>query len=231
MFVTFEESPDDIRTNMLSFGWDLAALGGGGEAGPSSMPRRIRGGDRSRPASSTSGRCWRASSTRCARSSAGARRLVDSTRSPSSRSSRTSPSCGASCSGSPRRSKAWVSRRCSPPSAPRTTGRSRGFGVEEFIADNVMILRNVLEDESGGARIEILKFRGSDHQKGEYPFTIVPTGGRDRDPARRRCTLEHESRPTSASRPATRSSTRCAAVASSATRSCSSPARRARARR
>jgi circadian clock protein KaiC len=51
------------------------------------------------------------------------------------------------------------------------------FGVEEFIADNVMILRNALEDETRRRTIEILKFRGCDHQKGEYPFTIVPHGG------------------------------------------------------
>ena len=51
------------------------------------------------------------------------------------------------------------------------------FGVEEFIADNVLILRNVLEDETRRRTIEILKFRGCDHQKGEYPFTIVPRGG------------------------------------------------------
>jgi circadian clock protein KaiC len=51
------------------------------------------------------------------------------------------------------------------------------FGVEEFIADNVMILRNALEDETRRRTIEILKFRGCDHQKGEYPFTIIPKGG------------------------------------------------------
>jgi circadian clock protein KaiC len=51
------------------------------------------------------------------------------------------------------------------------------FGVEEFIADNVMILRNALEDETRRRTIEILKFRGCDHQKGEYPFTIIPEGG------------------------------------------------------
>ncbi|MFN2637461.1 MAG: circadian clock protein KaiC [Gemmatimonadaceae bacterium] len=51
------------------------------------------------------------------------------------------------------------------------------FGVEEFIADNVMILRNSLEAETRRRTIEILKFRGCDHQKGEYPFTIVPHGG------------------------------------------------------
>src|SRR5881628_3172692 len=47
------------------------------------------------------------------------------------------------------------------------------FGVEEFIADNVMVLRNVLEGENRRRTIEILKFRGTDHQKGEYPFTII----------------------------------------------------------
>ena len=51
------------------------------------------------------------------------------------------------------------------------------FGVEEFIADNVMILRNVLEEENRRRTIEILKFRGTDHQKGEYPFTIVAGRG------------------------------------------------------
>src|SRR5213595_2352076 len=51
------------------------------------------------------------------------------------------------------------------------------FGVEEFIADNVIILRNALEAETRRRTIEILKFRGCDHQKGEYPFTIVPKCG------------------------------------------------------
>ena len=40
------------------------------------------------------------------------------------------------------------------------------FGVEEFIADNVMILRNVLEDESRRRTIEILKFRGTRSPEG-----------------------------------------------------------------
>jgi circadian clock protein KaiC len=51
------------------------------------------------------------------------------------------------------------------------------FGVEEFIADNVMILRNVLEGENRRRTIEILKFRGTDHQKGEVPLTIVEQSG------------------------------------------------------
>jgi circadian clock protein KaiC len=40
-----------------------------------------------------------------------------------------------------------------------------------------MVLRNVLEAENRRRTIEILKFRGTDHQKGEYPFAIIPEGG------------------------------------------------------
>jgi circadian clock protein KaiC len=50
-------------------------------------------------------------------------------------------------------------------------------GVEEFLTDNVIILRNVLSEEKRRRTIEILKFRGSDHEKGENPFTISPKKG------------------------------------------------------
>ncbi len=51
------------------------------------------------------------------------------------------------------------------------------YGVEEFVADNVIILRNVLDQEKRRRTMEILKFRGTFHQKGEYPFTIIPGQG------------------------------------------------------
>lgn len=51
------------------------------------------------------------------------------------------------------------------------------YGVEEFVADNVVILRNALEDEKRRRTVEILKFRGTDHLKGEFPFTILPNRG------------------------------------------------------
>ena len=50
-------------------------------------------------------------------------------------------------------------------------------GVEEFVTDNVILLRNNLEDEKRRRTVEILKFRGTNHQKGEYPFTIIPGYG------------------------------------------------------
>jgi circadian clock protein KaiC len=56
-------------------------------------------------------------------------------------------------------------------------GEISRYGVEEFVADNVVILRNVLADEKRRRTIEILKYRGTDHQKGEFPFTIIKNQG------------------------------------------------------
>jgi circadian clock protein KaiC len=59
----------------------------------------------------------------------------------------------------------------------REYGEMTRFGVEQFVTDNVVILRNILEDEKRRRTIEILKFRGTVHQKGEFPFTILPQEG------------------------------------------------------
>ena len=46
------------------------------------------------------------------------------------------------------------------------------FGVEEFVADAVVVLRNELTDQRRRRTLEILKLRGGAHQSGEFPFTI-----------------------------------------------------------
>jgi circadian clock protein KaiC len=56
-------------------------------------------------------------------------------------------------------------------------GEIARYGVEEFVADNVIILRNVLDDEKRRRTIEILKYRGTNHHKGEHPFTISTETG------------------------------------------------------
>ncbi len=50
------------------------------------------------------------------------------------------------------------------------------LGIEEFVSDNVIILRNVLDEEKCRRTIQILKMRGDTHMKGEYPFTISDSG-------------------------------------------------------
>jgi circadian clock protein KaiC len=51
------------------------------------------------------------------------------------------------------------------------------FGVEEFVADNVVVLRNSLEQSKRRRTVEILKFRGAPHRSGEWLFTIVANEG------------------------------------------------------
>lgn len=50
------------------------------------------------------------------------------------------------------------------------------YGVEEFVADNVIILRNLLAEERRRRTMEILKLRGAPHQRGEFPFTVTEAG-------------------------------------------------------
>lgn len=49
--------------------------------------------------------------------------------------------------------------------------------LEEFVADNVVILRNVLHREKRRRTIEVLKMRGSHHAEGEAPFTLLTNQG------------------------------------------------------
>jgi circadian clock protein KaiC len=51
------------------------------------------------------------------------------------------------------------------------------LGFEEFLADNVIVLRNGLENEKRRRTIEVLKLRGGTHQRGEHLFTVVPGTG------------------------------------------------------
>lgn len=51
------------------------------------------------------------------------------------------------------------------------------YGVEEFVADNVIVLRNVLEGELRRRTLEILKMRGVPHRRGEFPFVIMHDRG------------------------------------------------------
>jgi circadian clock protein KaiC len=51
------------------------------------------------------------------------------------------------------------------------------MGVEEFVADNLVVLRNTLEEETRRRTIEVLKFRGTRHRQGEFPFAITREQG------------------------------------------------------
>jgi circadian clock protein KaiC len=51
------------------------------------------------------------------------------------------------------------------------------YGVEEFVADGVVLLRNVREGTFRRRTVEVLKLRGAMHHKGDVGFTVVPGRG------------------------------------------------------
>ncbi len=51
------------------------------------------------------------------------------------------------------------------------------FGVEEFVADNVVLLHNTREGRNRRRSLEVLKMRGAMHHKGEVAFTVLPGQG------------------------------------------------------
>jgi circadian clock protein KaiC len=174
VFVTFEESADDIRANMRSFGWDLAALEASKllafvDASPDPHLDTVEAGpfDLGALLARVEHAVKKVGATRVA---------VDSLGAVFSQFSDQSIVRGELFRMASALKRMGVTAVLT---AERTAdyGPVARFGVEEFIADNVMILRNVLDDEVRRRTLEILKFRGTDHQKGEYPFTIIPQRG------------------------------------------------------
>jgi circadian clock protein KaiC len=170
VFVTFEESANDVRLNMLGFGWDVAAWEAQGlwafvDASPIPDSESVVTGDYDLGAL--------LARIEHAVKRVGARRL-------------SMDSLGAiftqfTDSATVRREMFRIAialKRLGLTAlltAERTAeyGEIARYGVEEFVADNVIILRNVLEAETRRRTMEILKFRGTPHHKGEYPFAVI----------------------------------------------------------
>ena len=174
VFVTFEESANDIRQNMRSFGWDLAGWEREGrlvfvDASPDPRVETIEAGsfDLGALLARVEHAVRKVDAKRVSVDSLGAvfSQFSDQSivRRELFRIASALKSMGVTAVLTAERTEDY--------------GPIARFGVEEFIADNVMVLRNSLEDENRRRTIEIVKFRGTDHQKGEYPFTIVPNRG------------------------------------------------------
>ena len=51
------------------------------------------------------------------------------------------------------------------------------FGIEEFVADSVVLLRHLHEGKVRRRTVEVLKMRGAMHRKGDFGFTVLPGQG------------------------------------------------------
>lgn len=174
VFVTFEETPDEIRQNMGGFGWPIPQWEAEGrwafvDASPRPEEERLEAGafDFGALAVRIEAAVKRVGATRVAMDSVGAVfsqfQDVMQVRSELHRLAAALRRIGVT----------------GVITAERTSdyGEISRFGVEEFVADNVILVRNALEEEKRRRTIEILKFRGTDHQKGEFPFSVVPGSG------------------------------------------------------
>lgn len=60
--------------------------------------------------------------------------------------------------------------------SPHDYSRATTFGVEDYLCDLVLVLRNVVDGKRRRRSVEVQKYRRSPHYKGEYPFTITDHG-------------------------------------------------------
>ncbi len=174
VFVTFEESPDDIRQNIISLGWNIAEWERTNQwafvdASPQLGDEPIVAGkyDLGALMARIENAVRKVNAKRVSMDSLGAifAQLDDPgvVRSELFRIAWGLKRLGVTAVMTAERNDEY--------------GEISRYGVEEFVADNVIVLRNVLDDEKRRRTVEILKFRGTSHQKGEFPFTIMPNSG------------------------------------------------------
>lgn len=174
VFVTFEETPADIRRNVASFGWDLpawereerwrfvdaspAGIEGSVHVGEfdlgglmARIEHAVRAGGASRVAIDSLGAIFA--------------QLPDATR------------IRAELVRLAQALKALGVTAVLTAERPSDSGSIARYDIEEFIADNVILLRNTLEAERRRRTIEVLKFRGATHLKGQFPFAVLAGKG------------------------------------------------------
>lgn len=176
VFVTFEESPDNIRRSVRSLGWDIAAWEASGrwafvDASPRHHLDTVFTGD-------DYGLGPLLSRIADAVRRVGARRVaVDSIGALVSQFDTQGLATHA-------RARQAVYRLAlalvdagvtSVMTAERDDdyGPIGQLGFEQFVADTVVILRNALEGEKRRRTIEIFKMRGGSHLRGEHLFTLL----------------------------------------------------------
>jgi circadian clock protein KaiC len=175
VFVTFEERPAGIRRNMRSLGWDVAAWEADGQwafidASPHHQAETVFTGN-DYDLDPLLGRILAAAERIEAK-----RVCLDSAGSLMAQFESASPARHALFQLAHALEEAGVTTVVT---AERTEdyGPISALGFEEFVADNVVILRNALEGEKRRRTIEVLKMRGGAHLKGEHLFTLLQGEG------------------------------------------------------
>lgn len=175
VFVTFEERPESIRRSMRSLGWDIEAWEAKGswafvDASPRHQVDTVFTGE-DYGLGPLLGRITETVKR------IGARRVaIDSVGALVTQFDRVAPARHALFRLANTLEEAGVT-------TVMTAERSDDYGpiaqhgFEEFVSDNVIILRNALDGEKRRRTIEILKMRGGSHLRGEHLFTLLDNEG------------------------------------------------------
>ena len=173
VFVTFEDTPEDIRLNVRAFGWDIEAWEQAGKWAfvdvspePEGPPPVVGGFDLGALLARIQHAAKRVNARRIVLDSMSALFMTFNDRA-FLRTELYRISLALKREGL---TVVFTSERIAD------YGDITRVGIEEFVADNVLLLRNILVDEKRRRTIEILKFRGASHQRGEVPFTITGEG-------------------------------------------------------
>jgi circadian clock protein KaiC len=174
VFVTLEEPASDLRANLATLGWDTAAWEADGDFAIVDASPLVRdGGELTSYNFDTL-----AAQIGHAVDHTGAERLVlDSLNTVLAfeGSAALARQRLRQLIGSLRAMGLTVILTVETPGDPGTT-LSR-YGLEEFVADTVVLLRHIHEGTVRRRSVEILKMRGSMHRKGDHAFTVLPRQG------------------------------------------------------
>lgn len=170
VFLAFEESAADLRANVASLGFDLAAM----EADGKLKIDHVQLGGMEMEESGDwdlEGLFLRLGA---AIDSVGAKRVaIDTIESLFGEFSNI-----ATLRAELRRLFAWLNDRgvTSIITGERGDGHLTRHGIEEYVSDCVIVLDHRVTDQTSTRRLRVLKYRGSLHGTNEYPFLIGESG-------------------------------------------------------
>lgn len=173
VFVTCEESPANIRANVRGFGWDVAGWEAAGSWAFVDATRAVEGSTMQVGAYDLTALLARIEAA--VKRIGAARVVVDSLDGLFEQFSQESQFRNELHRVIVRLGELGVT-------TVLTTERDHDYGpvsrrgVEEFVTDNLILLRNVLTTEKRRRTIEVLKFRGTGHGAGEFGFSVNGTG-------------------------------------------------------
>ncbi len=174
VFVTFEESPEDIRANMAGFGWDIAAWEAAGKwtfvDASSHLEKEslVIHGYNVGSLIEELGQAIRAINARRVVIDSMIVKMIKFAQTTEVRTEFINIGAALNAKGV----TVIITGERS-----REEGRITKLGIGEYAAHNVIVLSNLREGRHRRRTIEIVKFRGVDHKRGETPYTIQPGMG------------------------------------------------------